>query len=171
MHLGLIGLVNQLHSHSKLLLRDCLITWPVGARVWWPSLLCLLLKCLNHFHRFPMFIFLALMLCIFLSAFYGGFCLVLNWFAHGLLYACFSFSCYLLILLPHERNDLLSQAVSNWTEISKSGQSINLSLCRAASLGSSENYVPALSLTLARLCFALHCPLEWKSANDSPNLP
>lgn len=94
---GLIGLVNQLRSHSKLLLRDCLITWPTGARVWWPSLLCQLLKCLNHFHRFPMFIFLALMLCIFLSAFYGGFCLVLNWFAHGLLYACFSFSSYLLI--------------------------------------------------------------------------
>lgn len=48
-------------------------------------------------------------------------------------------------LLPDERNDLLSQPVSDWTGISKPGQSVGLSIRTLASSESGLGYSPAVS--------------------------
>lgn len=169
MHLGsLVWSINQLPSHSKL------ITWPVGAGVWWSSLLSLLLKWLNYFHRFSTYIFPTLMLCIFFSAFQFGFCLLLGWFTHDLFCAGSSFFLLLCVHLYFQMREM-----TYWANLSQTGQrfpsQVSPQACQYAQwLPLSLVQIIHLlspSLTLALLYFARYCPWGWKSANAFPNLP
>lgn len=77
-------------------------------------------------------------------------------------------------LLPDERNDLLSQLVSDWTEISKPGQSIGLSIRTVASFEFGADYLPAVSQPHTGppiLCSILPLGLEVCKCFSQPPLP
>lgn len=167
---GFIGLVYQsitfpLYDHLTL-----------GGRVGGSSLLCLLLKWLNYFHRFSMCILLTVMACLFssgnlpsivVSAFF-----FLSWFAHGLFWAGSSFYCSLLI------------SASKWEKWLAEPTCLQLDRdFQARSVPRPVNvqwlplrlvqmiYLLSPSLTAALPYFALYCPWGWKSANAFPNRP